>query len=230
MMKTLKSLAALLALLAAAAAPGRAATTLPLNTGYDHSIYAPYPSPGPPVGTPSPSATQDMYWINIATYPTTGPAVGPAYVIQPSLPWAGVTMPNAHWVGARNTFSSVAPTSFATPGYTIFRKCFCLSEGYKNARLNFQVRADDSLQVWLNTQLNQLLAPSPGNFQSYLPARSGGTDKGFRAGRNCLYVLVEDTGGAVGFIMSGDVSADGLLPAPARGVEQTFGQCSCGAQ
>ncbi len=151
---------------------------------------------------------------------------GPSYVIQPSPAWVP-PMTGSHWIGARSTYLSPSAASTAYPAYTIFRKCFCLSEGYKNARLTFDVRADDTVQVWLNTQLNQILAPSQGQFWPGSPPVHRDTDKGFRVGVNCLYVLVEDFGGGMGFDMSGDIYADGLLPAPAKGVEQTFGQCTC---
>lgn len=225
-MKTLKSLAALLALLAAAA-PALGSTTLPLNTGYDYGIWGLYPAPGPATLTPAPTATMDMYWINIATYPTTNPAVGPAFVVQPSPAWA--VLPNSYWVSARNTFFSGAGTGPSRPGYSIFRKCFCLSEGFKNAKLSFTLRADDNVQVWLNTQLNPVL--NAGTVPMWSPPLSAATDRGFRGGMNCLYVLVEDsTAGAMGFDMAGTVSADGLMPAAAYGVNQTFQYCSCGGQ
>jgi hypothetical protein len=225
MMKSLHPLATVLAvLLFAVPALGGVTTTLPLNTGYDHSVHAPYPAV-----TSTTSTVQDRYWINIASYPTTPVPVGPSFVI-PQGGWAP-PMPGSRWITAWNTLFSPNGTSTPRPAYTIFRKCFCLSEGYKNALLRFDLRADDTVQAWLNTQLNPVL-PAPyhffGNFLS--TPLHGETDRGFRVGRNCLYVLVEDTGGAMGFDLAGDVSADGLLPTAAYGVEQTFGQCSCGGQ
>src|SRR5687767_10123299 len=52
-----------------------ATTTVPLNTGYNHSpfvLYPPFSSPG---------VVADNYWINIASYPTTNPAIGPSWVL-----------------------------------------------------------------------------------------------------------------------------------------------------
>lgn len=228
-MKPLKSLAALLALLAVVAAPARAVTTtLPLNTGYDHTVFAPYPAAG------LTSTVQDQYWINIASYPATNSAVNPSFVIHPG-PFGGWATPmaNSRWIGGWNTRNSRLGVTVPNPGYTIFRKCFCLSEGYKNAKLRFDLRADDTVQVWLNTQLNPVLPAAYHYYGQFLAGSvplHGETDRGFRVGRNCLYVLVEDIGGATGFDLAGDISADGLLPTPAKGVEQTFGQCSCGGQ
>jgi len=112
------------------------------------------------------------------------------------------------------------------PSYTIFRKCFCLLPGYKDAKLSFQARADDTIQVWLNTQMNQVLAPSWGNLNG--PVLSGASTNGFRVGKNCLYVLLEDIYyGAMGFDLAGTISAYGLLPMPAMGVGQSFEPCAC---
>ena len=197
-----------------------AQTTVPLNTGYKHSIFSPYP---PVSGT---STTPDQYWMNIASYPTTTPTpVTPAWVIQKHPVWA-VPFPGTNWISARNTFVSAPGVNPANPAYTIFRKCFCLLPGYKDAKLNIQVRADDTIQVWLNNQVNQVIAPSWGNLNG--PPLLGSTNKGFRVGKNCLYVLLEDVYGvAMGFDLQGDVSANGLLPMPAAGTGQSFEPCAC---
>jgi hypothetical protein len=98
--------------------------------------------------------------------------------------------------------------------------------GFKDAKLSFQVRADDTVQVWLNTQLNQVVAPAWGNW--YGTPLTGSTNNGFRVGRNCLYVLVEDFHGHMGFDLRGDVTGYGLLPMPAAGTAGTsFEPCAC---
>lgn len=192
-------------------------TTVPLNTGYNHSIFSPY------LPVTGPSNTPDQYWINIASYPAAGAPVGPAWVIQSV--WAAA-FPGTNWISARNTFVSPAGTNPSNPAYTIFRKCFCLLPGYKAAKLSIQVRADDTVQVWLNSQLNQVIAPSWGNFNG-TPV-PGSINTGFRVGKNCLYVLVEDVYGvAMGFDLVGSVSATGLLPMPAAGTGQSFEPCAC---
>ena len=98
--------------------------------------------------------------------------------------------------------------------------------GFKDAKLSISsIRADDTIQVWLNSQLNQVIAPSWGNWNG--TPLSGSTKQGFRVGKNCLYVLVEDFGGHMGFDLRGDVTADGLLPMPAAGTAQSFEPCAC---
>jgi hypothetical protein len=52
--------------------PAHAATSVPLNTGYNHAFFAPYP-----VVPTTVSTTNDNYWINITSYPNTSP-VAPA--------------------------------------------------------------------------------------------------------------------------------------------------------
>lgn len=226
-MKSITRFAAVLVALLTFWSHAAAQTTLPLNTGYNHPSFTTYP-----VGA------SDNYWINIASYPGGSTAIGPSRVI-PQGGWATplpgpAAFPGTAWISGwpgsgPATGASPAGTSANNPAYTIFRKCFCLLPGFKEARLSFRTRADDSIQVWFNTQLNQLLAPSVGNFMLIppLPPLSGGTDKGFRVGKNCLYALVEDTGGAMGFNMDGTVSAYGLLPTPAAGAGQSFAPCAC---
>jgi hypothetical protein len=210
-------IAALLVALLTFHSHAAATTTLPLNTGYNHPIWTPY----------SPVGVQDNYWINIASYSPTSPPPSPA----PSfvIPWSGWAppLPGSGWISARNTRNSAPGTSQYDPAYTLFRKCFCLLPGFKEARLKFSARADDSIEVWLNTHLNKVLSASYGNFNPTDPPLSAGTDKGFRVGKNCLYALVEDKGGAMGFNLAGDVSAMGLLSMPAAGVAQSFAPCAC---
>ena len=214
-MKSITRIAAFVALLGLCV-PAAATTTLPLNTGYNYASWNQYPV-----------NFQDNYWINIASYSPTSPppAPAPSFVI----PWGGWAspLPGSGWISARNMRNSAPGTSDYDRAYTIFRKCFCLLPGFKEARLSFRARADDSLEVWLNTQLNQVLSASYGNFNPTDPPLNAGTDKGFRVGKNCLYVLVEDRGGAMGFDLAGDVTAVGLLPSAAAGVGQSFAPCSC---
>lgn len=200
-----------------------AQTTVQLNTGYDHSVYNPYPT----VNTdPSPAGARDNYWINISSYPITGAAMGPAWILKKAAPWAPA-FANTNWIGARNTALSAAGTTQDNPAYTIFRKCFCLQPGFKDAKLTINsVRADDTIQVWLNSQVNQVIAPAWGNWNG--TPLSGGTKQGFRTGKNCVYVLVEDFTGHMGFDLLGDITAYGLLPMPAAGTGQSFEPCACG--
>jgi hypothetical protein len=199
-----------------------AQTTVPLNTGYNHSVYGPYPTVN---SDPVPAGNRDNFWINIASYPITGAPMGPAWILKKAPPWAAA-FGGTNWIGARTTFLSPAGTAASNPAYTIFRKCFCLQPGYKEAKLRISsVRADDTIQVWLNTQTNQVIAPAWGNWNS--TPLSGSTGNGFRVGKNCIYVLVEDFGGHMGFDLLGDITAYGLLPMPAAGTDQSFEPCAC---
>jgi len=199
-----------------------AATTVPLNTGYNHQVFWPYA----PV-TILPSSIADNYWINIASHPTTNPAIGPSWVLPVAPPWAP-PFPQTHWISAWKTFLSPSGTMQSHPAYTIFRKCFCLSPNFKNASLSFRVRADDNIQVWFNTILNVALPPTIGNWPPNLQPRASlpSAPNWFRVGRNCIYVLLEDTGGHMGFDMVGSIQADGLAEQPAFGPAQTFA-CEC---
>jgi hypothetical protein len=201
-----------------------AQTTMPLNSGYDHSVFSAYPT----VTTdPSPGLARDNSWIAIASFPATSPPVDRAWVLRKAAPWLPAF--NAtNWIGARNTASSPAGTTVDNPAYTIFRKCFCLLPNFQKASLSFDARADDTIQVWLNSQVNQVLAPTWGNW-AWNPPRHGQTSNGFRVGKNCLYVLVEDFQGHMGFDLVGSVTAYGLLPMPAAGTGQSFEPCACGS-
>jgi hypothetical protein len=102
--------------------------------------------------------------------------------------------------------------------------------GFQKPSINFQFRADNSSQVWLNSVVTTLIGPSPSSFSG--PALTGGTSDAskFRTGLNCLYVLVEDTGGAIGFNLSGTVTATGLMPVAGSGTapNPSFAPCECG--
>ena len=197
-----------------------AIASVPLNTGYNHSINTAYPTVIPPISGPS---DRDNYWINIASAPNI--PSGPAWILHRPNVWA-LAFTDTNWIGPRNTATGSAGTTPDNPAYTIFRKCFCLLPGFKDAKLSFQVRADDTVQVWLNTQLNQVVAPAWGNWNG--TPLTGSTNNGFRVGRNCLYVLVEDFHGHMGFDLRGDVTGYGLLPMPAAGTAGTsFEPCAC---
>lgn len=198
-----------------------AQTTMPLNTGYNHALFNPYPTVNTAI---SPPAARDNYWINIMSYPPTTPPVDRTWVLMRPLIWAPA-FPASNWIGVRNSIATAGGVNINNPGYTVFRKCFCLTSGFHDARLNFQVRADDTVQVWFNTHLNQLVPASIGNWNGV--PRTGATTNGFHAGVNCLYVLAEDVGTATGFDLAGSVTAFGLLPIPAAGTNQSFEPCSC---
>ncbi|HEU4557557.1 MAG TPA: hypothetical protein VFS20_06895 [Longimicrobium sp.] len=214
-------LAAVALALAALAAPARGQTIVPLNTGYNHAVFAPYPA-----ATSTPSTVADRYWINIASYPTTNPSVGPSWVLQANLSWAP-SLPASHWISAWKTANSPTGASASNPAYSIFRKCFCLLPNYTNPSLSFRARADNRIQVWFNSITNVALPPSVGNFNGPPLASVPSSPAWFRTGLNCLYVLVEDTGGLMGFNLSGTIQANGLLPLAAFDTAQSFDGCNC---
>ncbi|WP_426028925.1 hypothetical protein [Brevundimonas sp. TWP2-3-4b2] len=211
-------------LLAAAVAfstlAGAASAQMSLDTGYNYQTYAPYNQPAG--GT---STIADNYWIKVAS--PNNPGSWPAWVLPatPAPPWSPVS-PTSRWIGPGPVALSPAAQ---LPTYAIFRKCFCLKPNFKQPTLNFRIRADDNVQVWFNGILNVLVAPVVGNWNNSMgPPRSNTPTNPamFKAGVNCLYVLVEETGGHTGFNLSGTVSAQGLWPNAASGVNSTF-DCPC---
>jgi hypothetical protein len=223
MMRTFQNSSRLLAAavlsLPAVGATAMAQTTVPLNTGYNHAAFTVYPN------ATSPSNTQDSYWVNIASFPATSPPAGPTWVV-PVFPGWAAALPGTQWINARNTAASAPGTSAANPSYTIFRKCFCLLPNFNSATLSFQLRADNTVQAWFNSATNVALAPVGGNLNGTPRQSLPSSASWFRAGVNCLYVLVEDTGGAMGLNLQGTIQANGLMPLPATGVNATF-TCPC---
>jgi len=192
-----------------------------LNTGYNHSIFLPYPSVSNPTST-----TNDNYWLNIASYPPTTPQPASSWVLKyPGSAWSPA-LPSTNWISARPTVASPPGTTSNNPAYTIFRKCFCLLPNFTQPAAAFTLRADDTVQAWFNSQLNVMLPPSPGHFNGPVLASLSSKPAWFHAGRNCIYVLVEDFGGYMGFDLNGTIQANGLMPLPAAGADQEF-QCQC---
>ena len=214
-------------LLAAAVAfstlAGAASAQMSLNTGYDYQTYAAYNQPA----NGSAPSVPDQYWIKVAS--PGSPGSWPAFV-TPALPppgWSPAAT-NSRWIGPVST--AIGPGTGQLPAYAVFRKCFCLKPNFKQPTLNFQLRADDQVQVWFNGILNVLVAPVVGNWNASMgpPRASTPTNAAmFRTGINCLYVLVENNGGPTGFDLWGTVSANaGLSPDAAFGVNATFA-CPC---
>lgn len=210
-MKSITRIAA--ALVALLTLWSHAAAQLPLNTGYNYQTFSQYPV-----------NVQDNYWINIAS--STGTPAGPSRVITPHPAWFQGPFPaqGGAWINAWNSYNSPPQV----PAWTLYRKCFCLLPGFKNASLKFETRADDNMGVWFNSVLNQVLPFTQGHFANSQQPLVAGTQTGFRVGKNCVYALVEDFYGvATGFYLKGSVTADGLLPTAAAGTGQSFAPCSC---
>ena len=135
-----------------------ATTTVPLNSGYNHwwgTTYGTLPSPA---GLPK----QEDYWINVST---AGNFI-PSFAITKHPAWANPGGLST-WVNFQNTANSIPGTNPSNPRYFIYRKCFCLLQGYSKPVIKFTIRADDSVAVWLNTITNPVINPSPGNFRPY---------------------------------------------------------------
>ena len=214
-----RAIAGLLVALSAVAASAQ----MPLNTGFDYySSFGPFTAP-----STSTSTTQDPYWVNIATYPPTTPTVGPTFVLQTPSGWQPPlpSLPASNWIGPRSTANSGAGVTAQLPGYTIYRKCFCLHD-FSAPSISFTLRADDTVQVWLNSQTNVLLHPQLGNWFTTPVTSLPSSPTWFRSGTNCLYALVEDVGGITGFDLNGTVTVTGPAPIPAFGTTPTY-PCGC---
>lgn len=205
------------------------AGSLILNTGYDYpnnNIYSTTPS------------VNDDYWIRIAvgggspliSSPLPGPswAVVGGWTSAMSYTISSSSFPST-WINAFNN-NNLSPTgaSWQNPAYAIYRKCFCLPNGSVEPRIIAQVRNDDSIQIWLNLMTNQLLAPNVRPYNGFAPPYTLNSNPAFfRPGINCLYVQVEDTGGATGFNLIGEVRTIGPAPLVAQGVNMSFAPCAC---
>ena len=210
--------------LASISAAASANTTLPLNSGYNHAVFSPYAVPN------LPATASDNYWTEVS-----GPAAPlpqAAFVVKPHPAWAGA-MADSTWISPTATNASVPGTSGTNPAFFVFRKCFCLMPNYKNPKLSYSIRGDENTMVYLNPamQMNVLSGPSPANFTAASPIVTGATSNPalFRQGLNCIYVLLMDTGGSVGFNLSGSVTATGLMPVAGTGTgpNPSFAPCQC---
>jgi hypothetical protein len=225
MRKTLFAAAAIWASMSTAAL----SQTLPLNTGFDHGNLALY-APG----------AQDQYWIKIASYepPATGNATIPVAAAwtygtnsnwQAPISFGTAPVLGSRWIGPHPSPASPGGVSFSNPGYSIYRKCFCMLQGFQNAKIDISIMADDVVHVWLNDVNRTLVAPAGGHFNSGAPLTNTNKNPGIKVGRNCIYVLVEEVNGDTGFDLAGAVSVDsgGMMPLPAAGPDMTFAPCQC---
>lgn len=213
-MRKLHGLLALALLGASSAAMSQ--TTLPLDTGLNYSNFT--------VSSYSGSPLPDQYWIKVASSSTMSST--PGFVIPAHPAWQ--TLPSS--IGGQSSWVGPTPTGTSPSGQTtfaIFRKCFCLMPGYKQAQMNFKIRGDDGIGVWLNSAGNNIVPYQGGSFSG--PAINGpATAPKFQTGRNCVYVLVVDTGSVVtGFNLAGTVSAYGLMPMASAGTGASFRPCTC---
>lgn len=100
--------------LSAASTISVASTNFKLDTGFNHATGGYFA-----VGT------TDPYWQVISKYPLLPPLpVSPANVV-PSTGW--LPPPGlAHWISGFTNGTSPSVTGPYDPGYTVYRKCFCV--------------------------------------------------------------------------------------------------------
>lgn len=225
-----KTNALALLVLSAVSMASTASTTLSLDTGFNHATGG-YFSVG----------STDAFWQVISKYPLLAPLpVSPANVV-PSNGWlSSSTTGQSLWVSGYANGTSPATTGPYDPGYTIYRKCFCVmpealvqtaAQG-SGPIMNAKLRADDNVQVWLNNQLaGQLLSPvvQAGRWSWSTPIDVIATASRFRPYINCVYVLVEDDrGGRTGFSMTGSVSSKlGLWDQAGSTDPNSYKPCPC---
>jgi len=162
----------------------QADVTIDLTTG----VYDNPPNSLIPIG-----GSDDTWIVNY------DPNVGfgspqPAFVVSPHASW--LTIPTSQWI----SFDRNGPN-----GDYGYQSCFCLKAGFQNASLNFTGRADDSASVFLNNNFLVNLAA----FNSVAPTNfATGNQSLFQAGRNCIDVVVHNTGAVVtGFNLKGQITA-----------------------
>lgn len=201
---------------------------LDISTGYNNGSNSLYPAPPP---YPANSGTNDNYWVAVARAAAGAPVTSPSlpYVVDKHPAWA-LAFPGSRWVGPMPNANSPPGTSHDPTklSYTLFRKCFCIINTTKGVSLSFKVKSDDSIQMWLNSQTNNIL-PVTNNLWASQTGVSRTINSGFRLGVNCIFALVEDVGNAGGFNLQGNIAGPGLWPYVAYGVGASFKPCDCPA-
>ncbi|MCB9864834.1 MAG: hypothetical protein H6820_15875, partial [Phycisphaerales bacterium] len=144
----------------------------------------------------------DDSWTVISEPPPLGTLPRPAVTIPANSAW--LTIPGTRWISANATGPN---------GTYIYQLCFCLDKRYRNAALDFIIRADDEFDVVLN---GNFLGTYGGCFNCPTPVGLTFANPNlFRAGENCLHIVVRNLGGVVtGFDLQGTVRA-------------TNGKCCC---
>lgn len=219
------------------AGTAQAATALDMSTGFNHNSNNLYSTV---------AGQTDQFWVRVAASANINPqpnTTSSQYAwttfnggVNNPAPWLPVS--GARWISVNQTGGTISSNA-ANPGYAIYRKCFCLAPNASNVSLNIKaLRADDNVQVWLNSITNSVISPTAGNFGggAALSANYDNQMAFVRGRKNCVYVLVEDnwiqTGGASGFAMNARVTASsGLWDTAATGLNQEsykpFSDCHC---
>lgn len=156
-------------------------------------------------GSLLPVNSLDTDWI-VTVDASGGSVPTPATVTAPHPSW--LTIPGTQWVTANY---------FGPNGTYEYEYCFCLDDRFKNPLLTLQIRADDSGTPPSRVYLNGNFLGNAASFGAAVPATLSTNNAGFfLKGRNCIKVVVENTGGApTGFNMAGTVtSVDGKCCCP----------------
>jgi LysM repeat protein len=125
----------------------------------------------------------------------------PANIIAKHQAWT--ILPGTQWIGPSDQAASDAPT-----GLYRYRFCFCLCSGFRNAKLEFDVLADNRLtQVWLNTSSVDV-TPVPSNQHPFQVSTHVETadQSMFIPGENCITLEVQNDGGPSGVDIAGGVT------------------------
>lgn len=171
------------------------ATTLPINTGYNHTT-----------GTTHAIGQADSNWQIVAPDPGGGVTPRPAGVITKHPAWKDA-LPNSQWITSYPT-----ATSNLNADYWL-EFTFCLQPGFTNAKLDLMLRADDEAHLYLNgTGTNNFIGSSLGSFGLATPTQiTWNTQPSFVVGKNTLYVKLRNTGAvAMGLNLAGTITANGL--------------------
>jgi hypothetical protein len=136
----------------------------------------------------------------LADWRTVSPTAGPVALVNPlGASWTTPPPFGSQWV-SQTSNDGVSPSSALQRVYDL---CFDLCYGYTvPARLDIQIKVDDTAQVSLNG--NSLGPTVPFNTLTTLTVSAASLTTFLRAGRNCLRVVVANTGGgATGFALAG---------------------------
>jgi hypothetical protein len=159
-----------------------------------------------PLGSPDPG------WTVIGDPFTSTVEPRPADVFTNALSAWG-TLPGSQWIGSQTDANQ------GQNGAYYYQRCFCLRDGFGNASLQLQMRADDQADVFLNATLPQIqnnsvtpiLHGGNGHFWSSVqPDILTSPVTGLKFGTNCLIVRVQNiSSGATGLDIAASITASG---------------------
>lgn len=166
--------------------------TLPLNTGWDHTSGSVYPA-----------GSFDANWTVTCDPDSLTVEPRPANVVATYGAWQAA-LPDSRWISGYSD-----PTTDQN-GLYCYQICFCLDQGFNDAELYVELRADDSAVVILNG--TPIVSTPAGSFGTASPTTHLETDQSlFQPGQNCIRVEAYNLQAvAHGLNLAGYVTADGL--------------------